>query len=92
MGRAAPARRARSRPGHLELPIDTTLSLLALHGECSGVGIEGVRWPLEGAALAPLIGHGVSNVTTEPTVAVRVSTGVLTIVIAGVLAEHEVAA
>jgi thiamine pyrophosphokinase len=65
----------------LELAPGTTLSLLALHGPCAGVTIDGVRWPLDRAELAPLVGLGVSNVATDPRVAVRVSSGVLTIVI-----------
>ena len=67
----------------LELAEGTTLSLLALHGPCSGVTITGVRWPLERADLAPLVGVGVSNVAVDPEVAIRVSTGVLTIVMPG---------
>ena len=67
----------------LELADGTTLSLLALHGPCSGVTVTGVRWPLERAHLAPLVGVGVSNVALGPEVTVRVSTGVLTIVMPG---------
>jgi thiamine pyrophosphokinase len=67
----------------LELAEGTTLSLLALHGPCSGVTITGVRWPLERAELAPLVGVGVSNVAVDEQVTVRVSTGVLTIVMPG---------
>jgi thiamine pyrophosphokinase len=67
----------------LELVAGTTLSLLALHGPCSGVTVTGVRWPLERAELAPLVGVGVSNVAVDPQVAIRVSTGVLTIVMPG---------
>jgi thiamine pyrophosphokinase len=67
----------------LELTTGTTLSLLALHGPCGGVTISGVRWPLEGADLAPLVGVGVSNVAVDEQVTVRVSTGVLTIVMPG---------
>ncbi len=67
----------------LDLAAGTTLSLLALHGPCSGVTISGVRWPLERAELAPLVGVGVSNVAVDDHVTVRVSTGVLTIVMPG---------
>lgn len=50
-------------PGQLELELapGSTLSLLALHGSCAGVTISGVRWPLIGADLAPVVGLGVSN-------------------------------
>ena len=71
----------------LELAQGSTLSLLALHGPCSGVTITGVRWPLDRAELAPLVGVGVSNVAVDEQVAVRVSTGVLTIVMPGHRAE-----
>jgi thiamine pyrophosphokinase len=65
-----------------ELPLGTTLSLLAMHGPCTGVHISGVRWPLVNAELEALVGHGVSNESTAERVTVRVSSGVLTIVIA----------
>jgi thiamine pyrophosphokinase len=70
-------------PGKLGLTLakGTTLSLLAMHGACTGVGIDGVNWPLDGAVLAPMVGHGLSNVTTDEAVAIRVSTGVLTVLI-----------
>ena len=67
----------------LELVEGSTLSLLALHGPCTGVTITGVRWPLERADLAPLVGVGVSNVAIDEHVTIRVSTGVLTIVMPG---------
>ena len=67
----------------LELTEGSTLSLLALHGPCTGVTITGVRWPLERADLAPLVGVGVSNVAVDEQVTIRVSTGVLTIVMPG---------
>lgn len=72
-------------PGRLplDLPPETTLSLLALHGPCTGVGITGVKWPLEGAQLDPLIGEGVSNLTIDEHVEVTVSTGVLTVFVVG---------
>ena len=64
------------------LAIGTTVSLLSAHGVCEGVGISGVQWPLDQFRLEPLVGLGVSNVTTADTVAVTVATGVLTIVVA----------
>ena len=67
----------------LELAEGSTLSVLALHGPCTGVTITGVRWPLERADLAPLVGVGVSNVAVDEQVTIRVSTGVLTIVMPG---------
>ena len=64
-----------------DLPVGTTISLLALHGPCTGVTITGVQWPLAGAELPALVGHGVSNVSTEPRVDVRLSSGVLTVIV-----------
>lgn len=57
----------------------STLSLLAMHGPCDGVTIDGVKWPLTGARLEPLVGHGVSNLTLGDHVTIAVSAGVLTI-------------
>jgi len=45
----------------LHLEPGSTLSILALHGPIRGLGIDGVRWPLDGAELAPAAGHGISN-------------------------------
>jgi thiamine pyrophosphokinase len=67
----------------IELEPGATLSLLALHGPCTGVTIDGVRWPLVAATLAPVVGIGLSNVAVGPQVDVRVSTGVLTILLPG---------
>lgn len=64
-----------------DLPIGTTLSLLAAHGSCEGVGVTGVRWPLEQFQLDPLVGHGVSNETDAARVTVTVSSGVLTVIV-----------
>jgi thiamine pyrophosphokinase len=76
----------------IDLPVGSTLSLLAMHGPCTGVTITGVRWPLEHADLAPLVGLGVSNVTVDGRVTVRVSTGVLTVVVPGEIDGERVAA
>ncbi len=59
----------------------TILSLLALHGGCTGVTARGLRWPLEDAALAPLVGLGVSNEAMADVVDVAVSSGVLTVIV-----------
>ena len=76
-------------PGRLAFDVDvgSTISLLAMHGRCKGVTITGVRWPLAGARLAPMVGHGVSNVATDDRVEITVIEGVLTIFI-GVVAEE----
>lgn len=68
-------------PGRLRLVTepDATISLVATHGRCTGVSVAGTEWPLVEAELAPLVGHGVSNVATGDRVEITVSTGVLTI-------------
>lgn len=64
----------------LQLAPDSIVSLLALHGKCTGVTITGVRWQLDDATLAPVVGWGVSNqVVADGTVNIRLSTGVLTV-------------
>jgi thiamine pyrophosphokinase len=64
-----------------DVAVGTTVSLLALHGPCSGVSISGVQWPLVGAELPAMVGRGVSNVTTDGRVELRVSSGVLTMIV-----------
>lgn len=68
----------------LDLVAGTTLSLLALHGPCTHVNLQGARWELERFDLDPVVGVGVSNeVPGEPgdttEVTVSLSSGVLTI-------------
>lgn len=72
-------------PGRAELdaPAGTTFSLLAMHGGCSGVTVEGARWPLDDADLGPLIGLGVSNQVAEPPVRLSVTSGILTLILPG---------
>jgi thiamine pyrophosphokinase len=70
-------------PGRRTLQLETAsiVSLLAIGTRCEKVGITGVRWPLDGRRLEPLIGLGISNEVTHPEgiVEVTVSAGVLTI-------------
>lgn len=68
-------------PGATELDVTpgTPLSLLAMHGPCTGVSIDGVHWPLVHADLAPLSGHGISNTAVSPTISVAVHGGILTL-------------
>jgi len=65
----------------LELRPGSLLSLLAIGPKCRGVGITGVRWPLDDHELQPVVGLGVSNEVTDDDghVHVTVSSGVLTI-------------
>lgn len=69
-------------PGRISIgaAVGTTLSLLALHGTCSGVTITGVRWPLVDATLESGVSIGVSNETIAAAVDIAVSAGVLTVV------------
>ena len=70
-------------PGRRELllQLGSTLSLLAIGPKCDGVGISGVRWPLDKHRLEPVVGLGVSNEVTDPrgVVSITVSSGVLTV-------------
>ena len=63
----------------IEVTAGTTVSLIALHGPCSGVSIDGVRWPLDRADLDAAVGLGVSNEATADIVDVSVNAGVLTV-------------
>jgi len=67
----------------LDLPLGSTLSLVALHGACTGVTATGLRWPLDGAELAPGVSLGISNETIDDSIALSVSTGVLTVFVPG---------
>jgi thiamine pyrophosphokinase len=68
-------------PGYweLELAVGETFSLLALHGECTRVTLDGARWPLADAELAPGSSLGVSNVVVDA-VRLSVGSGVLTVI------------
>lgn len=65
----------------LHLKLGSTLSLLALGPRCHGVGVTGVRWPLDDHTLESVVGLGLSNEVTDHDgmVPVTVSNGVLTI-------------
>lgn len=64
----------------LDLPQSSFFSLLALHGPCRGVDVEGAQWPLAGASLEPSSTRGLSNLSTS-LVHVAVTDGVLTVVV-----------
>ncbi len=70
-------------PGFWEfaLALDTTFSLLALHGECGRVSLAGATWPLVDADIEPGSSLGVSNVAIE-TLRLSVGSGVLTLIVA----------
>lgn len=63
----------------LELEAGAVVSLLAAHGTATGVTTTGVRWALNDAELAPLVGHGVSNEVVDEHVEIRLRLGVLTV-------------
>lgn len=63
----------------LDLPPNTTVSILALHGACTGVSLGGTRWTLDAEDLAPAIGRGVSNTVVTSPVRLEVLNGVLTL-------------
>jgi thiamine pyrophosphokinase len=65
----------------LGLGADRVFSLLALHGDCAGVGVTDARWPLCGATIAAGSSLGISNQSLGRPVDVSVTSGVLTIVI-----------
>jgi thiamine pyrophosphokinase len=67
----------------LDLASGTTFSVLAMHGPCLGVTVEGARWPLVEHALEPLVGLGVSNEVETRPVSVSVATGIVTVVVPG---------
>jgi len=70
-------------PGRRDLHLEpgSTLSLLAIGPKCNGVGVSGVRWPLDKDRLEPVVGLGMSNEVIDPdgVVPITVSSGVLTI-------------
>lgn len=59
--------------------VGATVSVLALAGPATGVGLAGTKWTLDRENLEPLAGRGVSNVATDDTVTVTVTTGVLAV-------------
>jgi thiamine pyrophosphokinase len=64
----------------IDLPTNSSFSLLSLHGSCSGVDVTGARWPLANARLDPWSTLGVSNETTE-LLHIAVADGILTLVV-----------
>ena len=64
----------------LDLAQDSSFSLLALHGACSGVQVTGARWPLTDASFEPSSTLGISNETTG-LLHIAVADGILTLVV-----------
>jgi thiamine pyrophosphokinase len=71
-------------PGHqvvLKLERDEVFSLLALHGQCTGIEVSGARWPLADASLLPAETRGISNEACGGPVTISVTSGVLTVIV-----------
>jgi thiamine pyrophosphokinase len=64
----------------LDLPQNTSFSLLALHGTCRGVQVTGARWPLVDASLEAWSTLGISNESTG-LLHIAVADGILTLVV-----------
>lgn len=64
----------------IEAPPGSTVTLLPIGGEASGVTACGLRWPLEAATLRIGRSRGLSNVVTEAGASVRVGRGTLLVV------------
>ena len=64
----------------LDVRTGTTLSVLALE-PATGVCVSGTAWPLTGASLSPLSGHGVSNRAIGGPVRVRTGSGTLIVLV-----------
>jgi thiamine pyrophosphokinase len=72
------------RRTELQLEAGHVFSLLALHGDCSGVEVSGARWPLADAFVEAGSTLGVSNESLGRPVTVAVRSGVLTVLVPGV--------
>lgn len=59
----------------------TTVSLVSLSGEATGVSTTGLRWPLLDEDLHDWRARGVSNVAIGPPVVVSVTTGVVAVIV-----------
>lgn len=67
---------------NLDPPEGTVVSVIAT-GDAAGVTVSGMKWPLEGATLAPLSGLGVSNRACGGTVCVSTQAGTLIVFVQG---------
>jgi thiamine pyrophosphokinase len=68
------------RSAALPLEPGRTFSVLALHGQATGVTVTGAKWELDSATLSPTEARGVSNEAKEHTM-VTVESGVVTVVV-----------
>jgi thiamine pyrophosphokinase len=69
-------------PAHLELgaPAGSRVSLLAVGVPADGVTTRGLRWPLEGARLAPGSSRGLANVVLDTPAAITITGGQLLVI------------
>lgn len=69
------------RPCSAPIGAGRTFSVLAIHGPCAGIHVEGARWPLAGAALSGTSTLGISNEAERDVIDLRVGSGVLTVIV-----------
>ncbi|MGD9995302.1 MAG: thiamine diphosphokinase [Ilumatobacteraceae bacterium] len=72
------------RRTELHLEPARVFSLLALHGDCTGVQVCGARWPLRDAVIRSSSTLGVSNESIGGLTTIAVGSGVLTVIVPGV--------
>jgi thiamine pyrophosphokinase len=65
----------------LDLPAGRVVSVLALHGPCTGVEMTGSRWALRDAVVEPASSLGVSNESLGAPIRITTASGVLTVII-----------
>ena len=65
----------------LSCAVGTTVGLVPIAGHVEGVTTAGLRWPLNDEQLVAWASRGVSNVTTDERVHVRIQSGVLLVMI-----------
>jgi len=61
----------------IDAPVGTTVSLLAVGGDATGVTTDGLRWALDDATLTPFQAWGLSNEIASSPASVSVTTGVV---------------
>jgi len=66
---------------HLNVPVDTTVSLFPLSGEVTGIVLKGFRYSLDNESLKNGVRDGSSNVVTAPEASISYETGDLLIFI-----------
>jgi len=65
----------------LDAPVGAVVSLIPLSAEAAGVTTSGLEYPLQDAMLERHHTRGVSNVATTPGAQVRLSNGLLAVII-----------